>query len=466
MSREIDMINGGIVKKIITFTVPIMLQGILQSLYNSADLVIVGHFAGDVALSSVGATTQIYNVMLALFLGIAAGVDVVCSFHHGRGDNIRVKKAIDTAVVTSVILGIICAIFGFFSTETFLRLMKTPEADGVLASAIKYLKILMIGVPFSLLFNFCSAVFRTSGETKKPFIFLVIAGALNVLLNLFFVIVFELGVVGVAIATVISQITSATLIFISLLKSKGLFSFSFRNVEFSWQLFGRMVAIGIPAGLQSCAFSLSNVFLQTGVNSFGKDAMASSTAVSTIEGLMWVTLSSFQNATTTFVSKNLGARKLDRARKSFTYSLLLTAGLGIIIGLSTFLLGDQLLSIFIKDNLVAMEYGRQRYIITFPFYFLAGIMAVLPGAIRGLGSSLSPSIISLVGACGVRIVWVYTIFKMYPNLSVLYLVHPITWVITITALSINLRVQYKKVKKGLEETEVKIYIPKRRRQAI
>lgn len=465
MSREIDMINGGIVKKIIVFTIPIMLQGILQSLYNSADLVIVGHFAGDVALSSVGATTHIYNVMLALFLGIAAGVDVVCSFHHGRGDNVRVKKTIDSAVITSVILGLICAILGFFLTEPLLVLMKTPEEAGVLKGAIYYLKILMIGVPFSLLFNFCSAVFRTSGETKKPFIFLVIAGALNVLLNLLFVIVFDLGVVGVAIATVISQITSAILIFVSLLKSKGLFSFSFKNIEFSWQLFGRMVAIGLPAGLQSCAFSLSNAFLQTGVNSFGKDAMASSTAVATVEGLMWVTLSSFQNATTTFVSKNLGARKLDRARKSFTYSILLTAGLGIILGLSTFLLGDQILTIFIKDNPVAMEFGRQRYIITFPIYFLAGIMSVLPGAIRGLGSSVPPSIISLVGACGVRIVWVYTVFKMYPNLSVLYLVHPITWIITIIALSINLRLRYKKVKRGLEETEVKIYIPKRRRQS-
>ena len=465
MTREIDMINGGIVKKIIAFTIPIMLQGILQSLYNSADLVIVGRFAGDAALSSVGATTHIYNVMLALFLGIGAGVDVVCSFHHGRGEKIRVKKTIDTAVITSVILGLTCAVIGFVLTKPLLVAMNTPEEAGVLSGAVDYLKILMFGVPFSLIFNFCSAVFRTSGETKKPFIFLVISGALNVLLNLLFVAAFDLAVVGVAIATVISQITSAAMIFISLAKNKGLFSFNLKNVEFSWQLFGRMVAIGLPAGLQSCAFSLSNAFLQTGVNSFGKDAMASSTAVATIEGLMWVTLSSFQNATTTFVSKNLGARKLDRARKSFTYTLMLTAFLGIILGISTFLLGDQILTIFIKNNPVAMEYGRQRYIITFPVYFLAGIMSVLPGAIRGLGSSLPPSIISLVGACGVRIIWVYTVFKVYNNLSVLYLVHPITWVITITALTINLRLQYKKVKRGLEATEIKIYIPMRRRQA-
>lgn len=449
MAQKIDMLNGGIVKKIIVFTIPIMLQGILQNLYNSADLVIVGQFAGDNALSSVGATTTIFGVMLSLFLGITTGVDVISSLFFGKGDYEKVRKAIDTAVILAPILGIVCAIIGFFTARPILVLMNTPEAGGVLDGATLYLKILMLGVPFTLLFNFCSAILRTSGETKKPFIYLMIAGIVNVLLNLVFVVAFNMGVEGVAIATVISQILSAMLILLNLIRNNGLFSFNLRNVNFSWGIFGRMVLVGLPAGIQSCAFNVSNAFLQSGVNTFGNDAIAGSTAVATIENLLWVSLNSFVNAATTFVSQNVGANNLERARKSCIYTLFMTACMGIVIGLSAYLCGDMLLKIFIDNNELAMQYGKDRYSITFPFYFLAGIMGVLPGAIRGFGSSLPPSIITIIGACGVRIVWIYTVFKMYPNLTTLYLVHPITWVITVIALTINLVIAYKQTKKRI-----------------
>ncbi len=449
MAQKIDILNGGIVKKIIVFTIPIMLQGILQNLYNSADLVIVGQFAGDDALSSVGATTTIFGVMLSLFLGITTGVDVISSLFFGKGDYKNVRKAIDTAVILAPILGIICAIIGFFSARPVLVLMNTPEAGGVLDGATLYLKILMIGIPFTLLFNFCSAILRTSGETRKPFIYLMIAGIVNVSLNLVFVAVFNMGVAGVAIATVISQMLSATLILLNLMRNQGLFSFNLKNINFSWGVFGRMVLVGLPAGIQSCAFNVSNAFLQSGVNTFGNDAIAGSTAVATIENLLWVSLNSFVNAATTFVSQNVGANNLERARKSCIYTLFMTACMGIVIGLSAYLCGDMLLKIFIDNNELAMQYGKDRYSITFPFYFLAGIMGVLPGAIRGFGSSLPPSIITIIGACGVRIVWIYTVFKMYPNLTTLYLVHPITWVITVIALTINLVIAYKQTKKRM-----------------
>lgn len=449
MAQKIDMINGGIVKKIIAFTIPIMLQGILQNLYNAADLVIVGQFAGDNALSSVGATTTIFGVMLSLFLGITAGVDVVSSFYYGKGEYHNVKKSIDTAIILAPILGLICAVIGFFVAKPVLVLMKTPIEGGVLAGATLYLKILMIGVPFTLLFNFCSAILRTSGETRKPFIYLLISGLINVVLNLVFVAMFGMGVEGVAIATVVSQILSATLILIKLIKNQGLFSFDFKKLDFSWKIFGKMLVVGLPAGVQSCAFNVSNAFLQSGVNSFGNNAIAGSTAVATIENLLWVTLNSFVNAATTFVSQNVGANKLDRARKSCIYTLIMTAVLGLVIGITAYLCGDLLLKIFIDNNEIAMEYGRQRYSITFPFYFLAGIMGVLPGAVRGFGSSLPPSIITMIGACGVRVVWVYTVFKMYPNLTTLYLVHPITWIITNIALMINLVVAYKRTQKRI-----------------
>ena len=454
MSFKVNILKGSIGKNIFLFTIPIMLQGILQSLYNSADLVIVGNFAenGDAALSAVGATSSIYNVMTALFMGIAVGVDVVTSFNYGRQEYEKVKKAIDTAVIAGVGLGIFAAVLGFVLAKPVLIWMNTPEVDNVLANATLYLRILMVGVPFSLLFNFCSAVFRTAGETNRPFKYLVLSGLLNVALNIVFVAGFKWGVAGVAIATVISQIVSCMLLLIRLMKNQGLFSFKIRGIQFSWKLFGKMVAIGLPAGLQSSAFSLSNVFLQSGVNSFGKDAMAAGTAVNTIEGLMWVTLSSFNNATTTFVSQNYGAGDMKRATDSVKYSLLMTIAIGLFLGLTMYFTGDQIMEIFISDgNTVAMEYARQRYSITYPAYFLAGIMSVLPGAIRGFGSSLPPSIISLLGACGIRIVWVFTIFRMFPTMTVLYLVHPITWVITNTALIINFVIVYKIAKKRIKK---------------
>ena len=436
MTRSVDMLNGGLFKKIIVFTIPIMLQGLLQSVYNAADLIVVGQFSGGTALAAVGATSSIYNVIIGLFMGVSAGVDVISSFYFGMRDERSVKKTIDTAVILAPILGLVVMVVGIFIAGPVLEVMNTP-AGGVLEGATLYLQIVMVGVPFSMLYNFCAAIYRTAGETKRPFIYLVISGLLNVLLNLLFCAVLDMGVVGVAVATVVSQVASSMMIFIDLLHNKGLFSFSFKNIEFCFHKLRRMVAIGIPAGLQSAAFSLSNVFLQSGVNSFGPDAIEGSTAVSTIEGLMWVTLTSFINANTTFTSQNVAAGKVDRARKTLRYTVLMTTVLGVILGLSMFFGKSGIMAIFIKDNPVAVEYGFQRLKYTFPLYFMAGIMGILPGAIRGHGSSLSPSMITIFGTCGIRIIWVFTVFEIYHDLSILYLVHPITWVFTITALSIN-----------------------------
>ena len=436
MTRSVDMINGGLFKKIIVFTIPIMLQGLLQSIYNAADLIVVGQFSGDVALAAVGATSSIYNVIIGLFMGVSAGVDVVSSFYYGMRDEKSVKKVIDTSVVLAPILGVIVMVVGIIIAGPVLELMQTPSG-GVLENATVYLEIVMIGVPFSMVYNFCAAIFRTAGETKRPFIYLVVSGLTNVLLNLLLCGAFGMGVVGVAIATVASQVLSAVLIFVDLLLNKGLFSFSFKNIEFCVHKLKRIVAIGIPAGLQSAAFSLSNVFLQSGVNSFGDHAIAGSTAVGTVEGLMWVTLNSFINATTTFTSQNVAAGKIDRARKAFRYTLLLTAAIGIVLGLGMFFAKKPIMAIFIKDNPIAVEYGYQRLKYTFPLYFLAGIMGIMPGAVRGHGSSLAPSLITIFGTCGIRIIWVYTVFAVYHDLSILYLVHPITWVFTICALTIN-----------------------------
>ena len=436
MTRSVDMINGGLFKKIIVFTIPIMLQNIIQSLYNAADLVVVGQFSGDVALAAVGASTSLYNVILGLFMGISAGVDVISSFYFGMRDEKSVKKTIDTAIVLAPILGLIVMVIGMSVAGPVLRIMKTP-AGGVLEGATLYIQLLMLGVPFAMVYNFCAAIYRTAGETKRPFIYLVISGLVNVILNLLLCAVFELGVIGVAVGTIASQALSAVLIFIDLMKNKGLFSFSFKNIEFCWHKLKRIVAIGLPAGFQSAAFSLSNVFLQSGVNSFGPDAIAGSTAVGTIEGIMWVTLNSFINANTTFTSQNVAAGKVDRARRAFRYTILVTAALGLVLGLGMYFGKELIMAIFIKDNPVAVAYGYQRLKFTFPIYFLAGIMGIMPGAIRGHGCSLPPSLITIFGTCVIRIVWVYTVFVAYPDLSILYLVHPITWIFTIIALTVN-----------------------------
>ncbi len=436
MTKSVDMINGGLFKKIIIFTIPIMLQNIIQSLYNAADLVVVGQFSGDIALAAVGASTSIYNVIIGLFMGISAGVDVISSFYFGMRDEKSVKKTIDTSVVLAPILGLIVMVIGMFVAGPVLKVMKTP-AGGVLEGATLYLQLLMLGVPFSMIYNFCAAIYRTAGETKRPFIYLVISGLVNVLLNLLLCAVFDLGVIGVAVGTIASQMLSAVLIFVDLMRNKGLFSFSFKNIEFCWHKLKRIVAIGFPAGLQSAAFSLSNVFLQSGVNSFGPDAIAGSTAVGTVEGIMWVTLNSFINANTTFTSQNVAAGKVERARRAFRYTILLTTALGLVLGLGMFFGKKWIMAIFIKDNPVAVAYGYQRLKFTFPIYFLAGIMGIMPGAIRGHGCSLPPSLITVFGTCVIRIVWVYTVFVVYPDLSILYLVHPITWVFTIIALTIN-----------------------------
>ncbi|MBQ8392980.1 MAG: MATE family efflux transporter [Clostridia bacterium] len=445
MTKALDLDKKSLIKKIILFTVPIMLQGLLQSLYNSADLIVVGKFAGNTALAAVSATSSAYSVLVNLFICVAAGVDVVASLHYGMRDNRGVKQTIDTAILASPIIGIAVMVVGILITRPVLVLMNTPEGP-VLEGAVTYMCILMIGVPFSMLFNFCSAVLRTSGETKSQFVYLAISGIANVALNLILVIIFHLGVIGVAVGTVVSQMLSAVLIMIKLLRSKGLFSFSFKGITFSWQKLKRILLIGIPAGIQGSVFSISNAFLQTGVNSFGEIAMAGSAATANIEGLLYVTVSSFQNAATTFTGRFMGEGKIKRIKHVFFTVIGLSAITGIVLGLTAFAFGRQLISIYVTGQ-EAIMYGYQRLVITFPVYFLAGLMGTLPGCVRGMGHSIPPTIISLIGACGLRILWIYTVFAAYPSMTVLYLIHPITWIVTTTSLIVCFAIFYKKEKR-------------------
>ena len=445
MTDTLEYSKKNLIKKIILFTIPIMLQGLLQSLYNSADLIVVGQYAGDSALAAVSSTGSAYSVLVNLFIGASAGVDVIASLHYGMKDSRGVKQTIDTAVIAAPIIGVVVMIAGILLTRPILVLMNTPEGP-VLEGAVTYMCIIMLGVPFAMLFNFCSAVLRTSGETKSQFIYLAISGLVNVLLNLVLVIVFHLGVVGVAIATVVSQVLSAILILVKLFKNKGLFSFSFKSISFSWQKLKKVLLIGIPAGVQGSVFSISNAFLQSGVNSFGEIAMAGSAATANIESLLYVTVASFHSAATTFTSRFMGEGSIKKVKHVFFSVICLSAIIGIILGLSAFALGRNLISLYV-DGAEAIQYGYERLCITFPVYFLAGLMGTLPGCIRGMGHSLPPTIISILGACGLRILWIYTVFAKYHTMSVLYLIHPITWIVTTLSLVICFAIYYKKEKK-------------------
>ncbi len=441
MTDKLEYSKMDLVKKIMLFTIPIMLQGILQSLYNAADLIVVGQFAGDTASASVTSTGSAYAVLVNLFIGASAGVDVVSSLHYGMRDHKGVKQTIDTAIVSAPFIGIAVMIMGILLTRPILVLMNTPEGP-VLEGAVTYMTIIMLGVPFLMLFNFCSAVLRTSGETKAQFKYLAISGIVNVALNLILVIFFHLGVIGVAVGTVASQVLAAILIMRRLIKNEGLFSFSLKGLTFSVQKLKKILLIGIPAGIQGSLFSVSNAFLQSGVNSFGEIAVAGSGATANIESLLYVTVSSFQSAATTFTSRFMGEGNIKRVKHVFFTVICLSAITGIFLGLTAFAFGRPLLSIYV-EGAESIQYGYERLCITFPVYFLAGLMGTLPGCIRGMGHSIPPTIISLIGACGLRIVWIYTVFAKYHTMSVLYLIHPITWIVTTTSLVICFAIFYK-----------------------
>lgn len=429
-----DMLHGGIVKKILRFTLPLMLSGLLQALYSAADLLVIGQWASGNATAAVGATTSVYSIIINLFMGVSVGVDVLSSRAVGMGDDSALRRTIDTAVIASFLVGVPVAILGILTTAPLLSLMDTPTAGGVFEGAALYMRICFLGVPFLLLYNFCAAVFRTRGETRRPFLYLAIAGAANVALNIFFVAVCHLDVAGVALGTVISQLLSALLILIDLCRGKDAFHFSFRRAKMSFGCLGQMLRIGLLAGFQTAIFSISNSFLQSAINSLGEAAIAGSAAAEKLEDIIWVSVSSFQYAAVTFISQNAGAGQYDRVKRTAVSTILMGVLTGLIVGGGLFLLRRPALSIFIPGNEAAMAFALERASITYPLYFLAGCIAVVPSTIRGLGYHTLPAAINIVGICVLRVLWRYLIFPQYNTLHALFLVYPVTWSITGAAL--------------------------------
>ena len=426
-SYRMDMTEGPLTSKIIKFTIPVMLTAILQLLFNTADVIVVGRFTGKTALAAVGSTGSLINLLVSLFMGLSIGTNVLVARYQGARDDKSVSETVHTSIALGVIGGLILLIIGIAATRPLLEMMATPE--DVIDQSTIYMRILFLGMPLNLILNFGAAVLRAIGDTKRPLYYLTIAGIINLFLNIFLVTVFSLGVAGVAIATVISEGVSCVLILLCLKHETGAIRLYFNRIKINPSKCVDIMKIGLPAGLQGCIFSISNVLIQSSVNSFGSTVMAGNTAASNIEGFVYVSMNSLHQTCISFTSQNFGAGKFKRIKKVLINCLVIVAITGLVLGNSAYFFGKYLLSAY-NNEAEVISYGLIRLSIISTMYFLCGLMDVMVGAMRGIGYSILPMIVSLVGACGLRIVWIYTVFVKFRTLDILFISYPVTWTIT------------------------------------
>ena len=435
-SYEIDMCDGPLLSKILLFSVPLMMSGILQLLFNAADIIVVGRFAGSSALAAVGSTSSLINLLINVFVGLSVGVNVLVAKYYGGQREKDMSETVHTAVLTSLLSGLFLVILGGIAARPLLHLMGTP--DDVLDQAVLYMRIYFLGMPVLMVYNFGAAILRAIGDTRRPLYFLFMAGVVNVALNLFFVIGLGMGVDGVGWATVISEHVSALLVLKSLMEAPGALKLNLKELRIHPKKLKRIVKIGLPAGMQGAIFSISNVLIQSSVNSFGSIAMAGNIASANIEGFVYTAMNAVYQTNLSFTSQNLGGRKYSRINRIMYICLAVVTVVGITLGITAVLAGDLLLGIYSSDAQV-LRYGMLRLEIICGTYFLCGIMDCMVGSLRGLGYSVIPMFVSLTGACGFRVLWVFTVFAAYRSLDVLYLSYPVSWAITAIAHMITFR---------------------------
>ena len=421
---EMDMCSGTLLPKIIRFTLPLVLTGVLQLLYNAADVVVVGQFAGEEALAAVGSTGALINLIINVFMGLGVGASVAISRAYGARDFHSVQQGVHTAILLAAVGGVVVGVIGFFAARPLLQLMDSPE--NVIDGATLYMQIYFIGMPANMLYTFGASILRAVGDTKRPLYYLSIAGIVNVVLNLFLVIVCHLSVAGVAIATVVSQVVSMVLVIICLMRTDGAIHLDLRKLRIHGKSLLEILRIGLPAGLQGSLFSISNVLIQSAVNSFGSTVMAGNAAASNLEGFIYTSMNAVYQADMTFASANFGAGEYRRVRKTLWLCLGTVTVVGLGLGMLFLLFGTPLLSIY-NTNPDVIRYGLIRMGIICPTYFLCGVMDTMVGQLRGMGYSIMPMIVSLTGACLLRIVWIYTFFAADPTLNTLYISYPISW---------------------------------------
>lgn len=441
------MTAGPLLPNTILYTIPIILTSILQLLFNAADLIIVGRFCGSVSVAAVGATGSITNLMVNFFIGLSVGAGVTVAHALGSQEDTVVHNTIHTALPLALLSGIFLSIVGVFFSETFLRWMGTPET--VLPLSSLYMQIYFAGITFTMVYNFSAAILRAAGDTKSPLIFLSLAGIVNVALNVIFVTVFHMNVAGVALATTISQAISAILVVRTLIRRTDACQFNPRKMYFHRPQLSKMLRIGLPAGIQSSLFSISNVLIQSSINSFGDVFMSGNAASSNIEGFVYVSLNAFHQTAVNFMGQNAGARQYKRVSRTLWICLACATLTGVVLGSLACFFGPSLLSLYITDSQEAIGYGMLRLTIICLTYWICGLMDVSTGALRGLGESFIPMVISVLGVCGIRIGWIYTIFQI-PNFHTpqcLYISYPVSWTVTFLFQMAAFFMVYKKLKK-------------------
>lgn len=445
-SYSMDMCSGPVLGKMLRFSLPLMASGVLQLLFNAADVVVLGRFAGDNSMGAVGSTSSLINLFTNLFIGLSVGVNVIAARAHGAGSKKDMQDVVHTAMPVSVISGLLLMVVGIALAPQMLILMKATENQ--LPLAVQYLRIYFIGMPATMIYNFGAAILRSVGDTKRPLYFLTAAGVINFLLNLLFVIVFKMDVSGVALATIISQTVSAVLTVICLIKESGSIHLDLKKLKIHGHILGSIVRVGLPAGFQGVIFSLSNVVIQSSVNSFGDTVVSGNSAAASIEGFIYMAMNTFYQAAISFTGQNVGAKKYDRIPRILASALLSVAATGLILGVTGYIFGRQLLGIYSKTDIV-IDAGMKRMSIIMMTYFLCGMMDVMVGMLRGLGYSVMPMIVSLVGACGLRILWIQTAFQIekFHTTTTIYVSYPISWGITFLTHLICYLIVWRKIKK-------------------
>ena len=445
--KNASMLSGSLWDKILMFALPLAASSMLQQLFNSADVAVVGKFTGKQALAAVGSNGPVINLLVNFFVGMSIGANVVIARYIGSGDEKRANDTAHTAILVSVISGFIIMLLGFFLSPIILNFIGTP--DDVIDLAVVYLRIYFCGMPFMMLYNFCAAIFRSKGDTRKPLMYLFASGIINVVLNMFFVIVFKMGVAGVGTATVISNAVSSILMLRSLTKEEGAIKICLKNLKINKKIFREIVRVGMPAGLQGMVFSISNVSVLSGLNSLNTDIVSASATSQNYENLIYFLSNSFAQATVTFVSQNYGAGNIKRCEKVLRISTSLSVISALTLCTIFILFRNPLLGIYTSDAEI-VKIASQRLIVVAGTHFLCGIMDNSSSCLRGLGYSLEPAIISMAGACGLRILWINTVFKKFHTFAMLVAVYPVSWFATALVLSSVCLIKIRKIeKKGL-----------------
>lgn len=443
MKKEIDMVNGRLLPEMIRFAIPVILSGILQTLYNAADSLVVGRYDSSYALGAVGSVGSIVNMFLNIFMGLAVGVNVVVARYLGAGDTHKVKDTSDTAIVTALITGIIAGVLGFFLAEPIARIVKIDSE--IIDMSVTYMKIFFIGMPFSSLYNFIAASLRGIGDTKNSMIALVVSGALNVVLNVIFVKYFRMGVAGVALATTISSAVSFVMIMIMLKKSR--IGFSLKHITFDKKILKSMVEIGLPTSIQSCVFSVSNTMMVSAINSFGAAAAAGAAVEAQVESILYAAVNSITQTVTTFTSQNIGARKLNRINKVLANGLIISVAEVLVLTVFAYAFKDFVIELFAPGDADVAAFALVKFKMVILPYFTLSFMEMPSGVLKGMGAATSSMLMSIIGVCGIRFVWLLWLFPIFRTPEFLFLSYVVSWLVTASAYMIAYAIQKKKLVK-------------------